>query len=85
MNLLIDTYVQITGGQELNAIRLTQGYGNMSVEAGRALWELSKLALATPVVRTRLLAMADEPAQTVQADLEGEESAETFFAACLLF
>ena len=50
----------------------------MGVVAGRALWDLSRLADGVPSVRERLPAIADEPASDVLADLEGEASSEAF-------
>ncbi len=79
-NMLVDAYVQMTGGTELDAVRLLQGCGNMSVVAGRALWELSKLASAIPAVRKRLLEMANESASTVLPDLEGDGAAGEFLS-----
>jgi pyruvate,water dikinase len=44
MEHLISTFHELTGGDDLGAVRLVQGYGNKSVEAGRGLWRLSRMA-----------------------------------------
>ena len=56
---LIETVRELTGGDDLVALRLVQGYGNKSVEAGERLWRLSRLAGSIPEVRETLLALAD--------------------------
>ncbi len=55
MNVLINTYKELIAGSDLEALRLAQGYGNKSVEAGEALWRVSELAKSLPVVRDALL------------------------------
>ena len=55
MNLLLDAYRKLTGGNFLSATRLVQGHGNKSVEAGRELWNLSRLAASIPSVRDRII------------------------------
>jgi pyruvate,water dikinase len=67
MNMLVDTYCQLTGGDELGAVRLVQGYGNKSVEAGRELWRLARLADSIPAVRDHL---ADVTAGTALTALD---------------
>src|SRR6266545_4435237 len=42
------------GAATLDALRLTQGFDNKTVECDRALWRLSRAARATPEVRTLL-------------------------------
>jgi phosphohistidine swiveling domain-containing protein len=54
MTLLIDTCHELTGGDDLAALRLVQGHGNKSVEAGTGLWRLARLAGSAPAVRSRL-------------------------------
>src|SRR3990172_8227156 len=48
MENLIETYRELTGGDDLGAVRLVQGYGNKSVDAGEALWRVSRLAASIP-------------------------------------
>src|SRR5438132_1202869 len=62
MMSLIETVRELTGGDDLAALRLVQGYGNKSVEAGERLWQLSRLAESIPEARDKLLALADAPA-----------------------
>ena len=84
MRVLIDTYKELVADDELAAVRLVQGYGNKSVEAGHALWRVSKTAAAIPAVRERIL--RGEPAHDCLAALEREPAARTFldeFAAFL--
>lgn len=56
MEQLISTYRELTGGDDLGAVRLVQGYGNKSVDAGVALWRLSRLAAPIQAVRDVLQA-----------------------------
>jgi len=42
------------GASTLDALRLTQGFDNKTMEGDRALWRLSRVALATPEVRAIL-------------------------------
>lgn len=55
MNLLIRTYKELVGGTDLEALRLVQGYGNKSMEAGEALWKVSELAKTIPAVQDAIL------------------------------
>src|SRR4029453_5683689 len=48
---LIATVHELTAGDDLAALRLIQGDGNKSVEAGESLWRLSRLAASIPEVR----------------------------------
>ena len=84
MRHLINTYRELVDDDELSAVRLVQGYGNKSVEAGHALWRVSKTAAAIPAVHERIL--RDESAQNCLAALECEHAARPFldeFAAFL--
>ena len=45
-----DVYADLFGGDGLDAYRLLQGIDNKSMEAGRALWALSRVALADPAL-----------------------------------
>jgi pyruvate,water dikinase len=66
---LIGTVHDITGGDDLAALRLIQGYGNKSVEAGEALWNLSRVAASIPAIEKSLLSLKDEPAEKQLASL----------------
>jgi pyruvate,water dikinase len=55
---LIDTYKELTGGDDLGAVRLVQGYGSKSVEAGHSLWSLSRIAASVPSVREAVMSGA---------------------------
>ena len=85
MNLLLDTYLEVTGGPEIDAIRLTQGYGNKSVEAGSALWALSRLAGSIPKVRDRLLNVTSDSALQCLESLRTTEDAQPFVEALYSF
>lgn len=79
MEHLIETYRELTGGDDLGAVRLVQGYGNKSVEAGVGLWRLSRLAASIPVVREAL--RADGTAADCLAALVGKPPARPFLEA----
>ncbi len=79
MNLLIRTYKELVGGTDLEALRLVQGYGNKSMEAGEALWKVSELAKTIPAVRDALL--VDEIGDTVLDDLASVSEAAPFLVA----
>ena len=81
MRLLIDTYQELIGGDELDAMRLVQGYGNKSMEAGEALWRLSRLAKSLPFVRERLANIDAASAKDAWAELQGETEASSFVEA----
>lgn len=85
MNLLLDTYLELTGGQEIDAIRLTQGYGNKSVEAGAALWAVSRLADSIPEVRDCLSEVTSDSALETLETLKAEEKAKSFIEALYSF
>jgi len=83
---LIATVREATGGDDLAAVRLVQGHGSKSIEAGEALWRLSRLAASTPKVSDRLLAMDSEATKEQLEALATEPSAGPFlevFAAFL--
>ncbi len=75
---LIGTVQELTGGDDLAALRLVQGYGNKSVEAGEALWRLSRLAASIPEARENLLTLAGAPADKQLAALADKPTAEPF-------
>ena len=81
MNLLVDTYKELTGGDGVQAARLVQGYGNKSVEAGHALWRLSQLAASLPELRARLARVDSKNAREVLRDIETDGAAASFVAA----
>ncbi len=84
MGHLISTYRELVEDDELSAVRLVQGYGNKSVEAGHALWRVSKTAATIPAVRERI--MSDDTAQECLAALDRDPEARQFcseFAAFL--
>ena len=71
MRHLINTYKELTGhDDELAALRLVQGYGSKSVDAGVALWRLSRLAASVPAVIDTLLSRLDTPATIAALDRE---------------
>jgi pyruvate,water dikinase len=75
MGLLINTYKELTGGDDLAALRLIQGYGNKSFEAGERLWRVARLAADIPAVRERLLALEPETALECLAALRENAAA----------
>jgi pyruvate,water dikinase len=85
MRYLIDTYKDLIGDDELAAVRLMQGYGNKSVEAGRALWQLSRQAASVPAVRDRVLQVDRATAGERMLALEREPAAQPFIDAFSAF
>ena len=85
MNLLVDTYKELTGGDGVQAARLVQGYGNKSVEAGHALWRLGRLAASIPPVRERLLRADAQHARQVLAEIEADSQGQPFVRALRAF
>ena len=81
MNRLVDTFQELTGAGALDALRLVQGYGNKSVEAGDALWRLSKVANSISFVREHILESELEPAAQFVACLRTEPQAMRFVDA----
>ena len=71
MNILIDIYCQLTGGDELGAVRLVQGHGSKSVEVGRELWRLAGLARSVPGLRDRFGEVNADTALTVLHEMRG--------------
>ncbi len=82
---LIGTVKDLTGGDDLAALRLVQGYGNKSVEAGAGIWRLSRLAGSVPEVRETLLALADAPAGKQLAALAEKPAAAPFLEEFRVF
>ena len=71
MNILIDIYCQLTGGDELGAVRLVQGHGSKSVEVGRELWRLAGLVRSVPGLRDRFGEVNADTALTVLNEMRG--------------
>ncbi len=65
------------GATPLDALRLLQGFDNKTLEGDRALWRLSRAALAMPNVRQ---ALAECPAADVIPALEQTEAGRHFLA-----
>jgi pyruvate,water dikinase len=78
MTYLIETCRELTGGDELSAVRVVQGYGHKSVEAGVALWRLARLAASIPAVRELVLSVDTASAKDCLARLEGCADAQAF-------
>lgn len=85
MSHLIATYKDIAADDELAATRLVQGHGCRSVDAGRALWQLSRLAASLPAVRDRLLQVDSATAGDCFAGLQGDPTARPFMKALAAF
>ena len=81
MNELFRVHRELTGGDDLAALRLVQGYGNKSVEAGAALQALSELVRRMPAVRARLLDRDGDPAADTIAALESQPDGQPFVDA----
>jgi rifampicin phosphotransferase len=81
MSLLVDTYKELTGGDELGAMRLVQGHGNKSFEAGEQLWQVSRVAAGTPIVAERLAAFDPAATEGFLAGLRGAPDAAPFVEA----
>ncbi len=85
MRRLIATYQELVADDELAAVRLVQGHGCRSVDAGRALWELSQLAASIPAVRDRILRVDHATAGDCMAALRSETAARPFIEAFASF
>jgi len=85
MQLLIDTYKELVAEDDLAAVRLVQGYGNRSVDAGRALWQLSRLAASIPRARDRLQRVDRTSAGECMAAIRREPEARLFLEAFATF
>lgn len=81
MNLLLDAFRKLTQGSFLDATRLVQGHGNKSVEAGRKLWKLSRVADSIPAVRERILDVTPETARQTLEALESDPDGRLFLSA----
>jgi pyruvate,water dikinase len=76
-SLFDELYQDIGLGSALDAYRLLKGFSNKTVAGDQALWELSRKALASPMVRSVL--ENNEPAK-VPAALEQSTEGQTFLA-----
>lgn len=85
MNHLADVHRELTGGDDVSAMRLVQGYGNKSVEAGKELWKLSKLAASIPSVHKLVLEVTRHNAAGVMSSLEADGAAAPFREAFASF
>jgi pyruvate,water dikinase len=85
MNMLVDTYCQLTGGDELGAVRLVQGYGNKSVEAGRELSRLARLASSIPAVGSRLADITADTALKALDEIQQQPDATPFLEHLSIF
>ena len=81
MSLLIETYKELTGGDDLAAMRLVQGYPTKSFESGERLWQVGRIAAGIPLVRERLLAMESGTALDALAALRSDTAAAPFVEA----
>jgi phosphohistidine swiveling domain-containing protein len=76
MSMFDDLYQDLFGSENaLDAYRLMQGFENKTVEIGRAMWRLSRLALASPDVRVSFETL---PAREVIPALEQSEAGRAF-------
>ena len=75
MSVFDELYRDLFGNETaFDAFKLIQGFPNKTVESGRALWALSRRALAIPAVRQVLEARAaDEVIPALEATAEGRE------------
>jgi pyruvate,water dikinase len=79
ISLFDDFYREILGGvSDFDPYRLLQGFDNMTVASGRALWQLSREALRTESVRA---ALDEEPAAAVTTALAATPEGRRFLAA----
>jgi pyruvate,water dikinase len=81
MSLLIDTFKELAGGSDLEAVRIVQGYGDKSFEAGERLWQVAQLAKSTPFVKERIASLERAAASDTLESLRRESSAAAFIRA----
>jgi pyruvate,water dikinase len=72
-----ETYQNLLGKSGTEAYLLLQGFPNKSVEAGKALWDLSRRVLQQPSVAKTIAAA---PREDVQAALQGTPEGRAFWA-----
>ena len=79
ISLFDDFYREVLGDvSDFDPYRLLQGFDNMTVASGRALWQLSREALRAESVRT---ALDEEPAAAVATALAATPEGRRFLAA----
>jgi pyruvate,water dikinase len=71
-----ETYEQLLGKPGGEPYLLLQGFENKSLESGKALWDLSRRALARPAVAKTI---ADTPREDVRAVLQGTPEGREFW------
>jgi hypothetical protein len=72
MSLFEELYTDLFGGSAIDAFELLKGFDNKSVEAGRALWNLSRKARASEAVMRALTERAiDDVIPTLETTDEG--------------
>jgi pyruvate,water dikinase len=81
MSLLTQTYKELTGGDDLDAVRLVSGHGNKSFECSEQLWQVSRAAAGIPPVRDRLLAIEEATALDTLVSLRADPGAKPFIEA----
>ena len=75
-SLFDELYEELFGkGRVLEAYVLLQGFGNKTMDGGKALWELSRKALTSPEVRS---ALEENAAAEVPAALERSAEGRAF-------
>ncbi len=85
MDNLIGVYKDLVADDQLAAVQLVQGHGCRSVDAGRALWQLSREATSNPAVRDRILRVDNDSAAECMAALRTEAAARSFIEAFASF
>ena len=76
---------QLTGLDGVEAMRLVQGHGSTSIEAGIALWDVATIARSIPAVRDRISASDADGAGALMAELESLAEATPFIDAFRAF
>jgi len=77
-----ETFEQLLGKSDGEAYLLLQGFENKSVESGKALWDLSRRALARPEVAKTI---ADTPREELAAALQGTAEGRAFWQELLQY
>jgi pyruvate,water dikinase len=85
INMLMDTYSEVTGGSDLEAVRLLQGSGNKSVEAGHAMWKLSMLARSIPSLSDEISKINRESVLQTLERIRNDQAAQPFLEALNAF
>jgi phosphohistidine swiveling domain-containing protein len=74
---LTELFLEVSGGSDLDAFKLVQGFGNKTVEAGRELWKLGRKARAAPEVAA---ALANPSTPLIIIALEANDAGRTWLA-----